>query len=187
MNLNNLSISASSCDQAVWAPAVTLSLPRQKTNFFLELSKPRCNLMRGRFLRVSIWELFASFSNYTFLKLTITSAFFSTSVVSPLPTPHLLCYQLPASDMTNGCHMDTFSCRKAQENQKQYIETMSSLGPHSLIIKCLYSNKLWSFGWSFLEITSNVFIISTNDMIMNVPLKIITRTRSCRERWPKPF
>lgn len=108
MNLNNLSISASSCDQAGWAPAVTLSLPRHRTNFFSELSKPRCNLMRGRFRRVSVWELFTSFSNYTFLKLTIMSAFFSTSVifVSLLPTPHL-CYQLPACALTKG-----FSHRK---------------------------------------------------------------------------
>ncbi len=98
MNLNNLSISASSCDQAGWAPAVTLSIPRQKTNFFLELCKPRCNLMRGRFLRVSVWELFASFSNYTFVKLTITSAFslplWFLSLFYPLHISFVISYQL---------------------------------------------------------------------------------------------
>lgn len=91
MNFSNPSISASSYDQAGWGPAVTLSVPEQKTNFFPAPGNARCTLMRGRRLRMSGWvELFASFSNYTFLKFTIMAAFLSVISVSLLPMPHLL-------------------------------------------------------------------------------------------------
>lgn len=113
--LNSPSFSVPSYDRAGWAPAVTLSLRRQKTNFSLTPSRASCNLMR----RKMAWELFASFSNYTFLKFTVMAAFLSLISASLLLPLHLLFYQLPACDMTNGCCSGSLGCRKVQKHTKK--------------------------------------------------------------------
>lgn len=103
----------------IWSgPAVTLSLPLTENQFLLALSNAWCNLMRGRLLWKSGWELFACSRNYTFLKYTIMASIFSVISVSFLPTHVYFFYQLPACDMINRCCMDSFSWETAAEKER---------------------------------------------------------------------
>lgn len=147
MDLNNPSISASSCGRAGWAPAVTLSLPRQKTNFFLELSKPRCNLMMGKFLRLSGWQLLTSSLNDTLLKFTSRAPISSSSVI-PVSTPHLISPSA-ASLWHNGCCIDSFTSRKTDTDTLDSYFRLIQIHPFWQAFLSTFINE-WT-QWTFLS------------------------------------
>lgn len=116
--------------------------PKAETNFYLELSKPRCNLMRGRFLRVGVRPSHLRLSQITGL----TFQRFTTELSlpdSPFPSTSLLLLSASFLTWLMDATRNSWAAEKKKRKKKKEMREKHTTSSHLSHLLHALSSDYW--------------------------------------------